>query len=82
MVQRLETMLEYMRSALATGEARQAEDSLSSVANAQGASMRALSQYVLYNTTMQAAGSTLYGRGEMLAILRDKQLVWCRSEKG
>jgi glyoxylase-like metal-dependent hydrolase (beta-lactamase superfamily II) len=82
MVGRLETMLEYTRTALANGEGRQAGDILSSVAKALGASISGLSQYVLYNTTMQSALSTLYARGEIEPIFRDNQLVWCRSEKG
>ncbi len=82
MVGRLETILEHIRTTLATGEPRQADDILSSVAKAQGATIRALSQYVLYNTTIQSALSTLYARGEILPIFRDNHLVWCRSEKG
>src|SRR5229473_4376246 len=82
MVGRLETILEHIRTTLATGEPRQADDILSSVANAQGATISALSQYVLYNTTIQSALSTLYARGEILPIFRDNHLVWCRSEKG
>jgi glyoxylase-like metal-dependent hydrolase (beta-lactamase superfamily II) len=81
MVQRLETILEDIRTALASGEPRQADDILSSVANAQGASIRALSQYVLYNTTIQSALSTLYAGGEIVPIFRDNHLAWCRSEK-
>lgn len=80
MVQRLEAILENVRTALADGEPRQTDDIMRSVANAQGATISALSQYVLYKTTIQSALSTLYTRGEIQPHFHDNHLTWHRSE--
>ncbi len=49
------------------------------VANAQGANIEALSQYVLYNTTVQSAVSTLYAWGEIHPFFQDNFLAWQRT---
>src|SRR5207248_6417282 len=51
-IERLEGILEHVRVCLAEGEARRTADVLSAVASAQGATITALPQYVLYNTTV------------------------------
>ena len=79
-IQRLETILEDVRVALANGEARSTSDLLSAVAHARGAQIQGLPQYVLYNTTVQSALSTLYARRELHPVFRDNQLLWCRGE--
>src|SRR5881275_695568 len=70
-IERLESILDSIRAALAHGEARSAADILSVVARAQGAQIQALPQYVLYNTTVQSALSTLYTRGEISPIFQE-----------
>jgi len=80
-IERLENILDNIRATLAGGEARPATDLLSIVAHAQGAIINALPQYVLYNTTIQSALSTLYTRGEIFPLFRDNHLAWRRGEK-
>ena len=77
-IERLESILDSIRVALAHGEARSAADILSAVARARGAQIQALPQYVLYNTTVQSALSTLYARGEICPLFQDNSLVWRR----
>ena len=77
-IERLESILDSIRAALAHGEARSAADILSAVARARGAQIQALPQYVLYNTTVQSALSTLYARGEICPLFQDNSLVWRR----
>ncbi|TMD39430.1 MAG: MBL fold metallo-hydrolase [Chloroflexi bacterium] len=78
-VERLERILEHIRVALADGEARTVAELLRTVANAQGAKIEALSQYVLYNTTVQSAVSTLYAWGEIHPFFQDNFLAWQRT---
>jgi hypothetical protein len=80
-VQRLESILEEVRTTLAGGVARSGAAILSDVASGQGAMITTLSQYVLYNTTVQSALSTLYARGEIYPLFQDNSLFWCRGEK-
>ena len=80
-ITRLESILDNIRAALADGEPRQGADILSAVASRQHATINALSQYVLYNTTIQSALSTLYARGEIYPHFRDNHLEWQRGEK-
>ncbi len=77
-MQRLESILENIRTALADGAARTAADLLSAVATAQGATIQNLPQHVLYNTTVQSALSTLYGRGEIVPVFSENTLSWRR----
>ena len=76
MVQRLESILAAGRTALADGTPRSTADLLSAVVQAQGAVITALSQYVLYQTTIQSAVSTLYTRGEIYPLFQDNHLLW------
>jgi hypothetical protein len=78
-IARLENILEQTRAALAYGEARQMSDVLHAVAQAQGAAITSLSQYVLYTTTIQSALSALYARGEANPSFQDNYLLWQRS---
>ncbi len=80
-IERLESILEQVRTYLTEGEGRRTADVLSFVANAQGASITALPQYVLYNTTVQAALSALYERGEIYPQFQENYLLWRRAEK-
>ena len=80
-IARLESILDNIRAVLADGEPRQGADILSSVASRQDATINALSQYVLYNTTIQSALSTLYARSEIYPLFRDNHLEWQRGEK-
>ncbi len=76
MIERLESILDVIRAALADGQARPAADLLRIVANAQGVQIQALPQYVLYNTTVQAALSTLSAQGEIYPFFQDNSLAW------
>ncbi len=76
--QRLESILDTIRAALADGEAHSAHDLLGVVATALGAQIQALPQYVLYNTTVQSALSVLYTRGEIQPLFQANLLSWCR----
>lgn len=78
--ERLESILDNIREALDDGKARVAGDLLKIVADAQNVQIQALPQYVLYNTTVQSALSTLYQRGEMYPLFQDNSLVWRRSQ--
>ncbi len=78
-IERLESILEHIRIALAGGEARMVTELLSTVANAQGVKIEALPQFVLYNTTVQSAVSTLYTRGEIHPCFQDNFLAWQRT---
>ena len=81
-IQRLENILENVREALANGTPRPLADILSAVVGAQGATINALSQYVLYQTTIQSALSTLYAQGEVYPLFQSNSLLWNRGTKG
>lgn len=78
--QRLESILEQVRIALAYGEPRNASDVLSSVATMHSASITTLSQHSLYNTTVQAALSALYTQDVIRPIFQDNRLLWQRTQ--
>jgi len=78
MIARLEAILDQARAALAYGDARGTAAILSAVSLAQGAEINTLSQYVLYNTTIQSTLSTLYARGEIAPVFQENQLLWQR----
>ena len=78
-VERLESILDAIRAALAGGEARPGVEMLSAVARAQGAEINALPQYVLYNTTVQSALCTLYTREEISPLFQHNVLAWRRT---
>ncbi|QBD78445.1 MBL fold metallo-hydrolase [Ktedonosporobacter rubrisoli] len=80
-IERLESILKDVLNALADGTPRTTADVLSAVATSQGATINALSQYVLYQTTVQSALSTLYASGELQPIFQDNQLRWQRVGK-
>jgi glyoxylase-like metal-dependent hydrolase (beta-lactamase superfamily II) len=75
-VQRLESILQLVRDALADGVARPGSELLQVVARAQGVDISTLSQYVLCNTTVQAALSALYARNEVHPLIRENNLTW------
>ncbi len=77
-VQRLECILGQVRAALADGDARPGGEVLQAVARAQGVDISTLSQYVLCNTTVQAALSALYARGEVYPLIQENNLTWQR----
>ena len=79
-IERLESILEGIREALDDGKARTAGEVLKIVADAQGVQIQALPQYVLYNTTVQSALSTLYQRGEIYPLFQDNSLAWSKSQ--
>jgi glyoxylase-like metal-dependent hydrolase (beta-lactamase superfamily II) len=79
-IERLESILEQVRTSLAEGEGRRTADVLSTVASAQGTTITALPQYVLYNTSVQAALSALYARGEIYPLFQDNYLLWRRTK--
>ncbi|HEY3993188.1 MAG TPA: MBL fold metallo-hydrolase [Ktedonobacteraceae bacterium] len=76
--QRLESILELARGALADGVARPGSDVLQVVTRALGVDISTLSQYVLCNTTVQAALSALYARDEVCPLIRENNLIWQR----
>lgn len=78
-IDRLESILENIRAALTDDKARPGADILSAVAQAQGAPIQTFPQYVLYNTTVQSALSTLYRRGEISPIFQEDSLLWQRA---
>ena len=80
-IERLESILEHVRAALADGMSRSLADILSEVASAQGATINTLSQYVLYQTTIQSVLSTLYARNEVYPFFQNNSLVWKRGAK-
>ncbi len=75
---RLESILELVRGALADGVARPGSELLQVVAGVLGVDISTLSQYVLCNTTVQAALSALYTRGEVYPLIRENNLTWQR----
>ncbi len=75
-IERLESILEYVREALADGMPRSLADVLSMVASVQGVTINTLSQYVLYQTTVQSVLSTLYARGEAYPLFQNNSLLW------
>lgn len=75
-VDRLESILQEIRDALAFGHACTTTAIFAEVADALGAQVQALSQYVLYNTTIQSGLSTLYTRGEIAPVFTDNTLMW------
>lgn len=77
MVQCLESIFDTVRTALAEGTPRSPADLLSAVAQAQGAVISALSQHVLYQTTIQSVVSTVSTRGEIYPLFQDNHLLWC-----
>jgi len=79
-IERLESILEGIREALDDGKAQAAGDLLKIVADAQGVQIQALPQYVLYNTTVQSALSTLNLRGKIYPFFQDNSLAWRRSQ--
>jgi len=79
-VQRLESILEQVRSSLAHGEPRSTTDVLSSVAAAHDATITTLPQHALYNTTIQAALSALYTQADIQPIFQDNYLLWQRMQ--
>ena len=78
-IDRLESILENIRAALTDDKPQPGADILSTVAHAQGAHIHTFSQYVLYNTTVQSALSTLYKRGEVSPIFHENTLAWHRT---
>lgn len=78
--QRLEDILEETRAALANGEGRPLADVLRAVVEARKATITSLSQHVLYTTTVQAALSALYARGEAQPVFIDNYLLWQRQQ--
>ncbi len=80
-MERLEGILEYVLAALADGTPRSLDALLSAVASAQGATIHALSQYVLYQTTIQSVLSTLYTRNEVYPLFQHNTLTWKRGTK-
>ena len=79
-VQRLESILEQVRNSLEDGKTRSASDVLSSVAAIHGATITALPQHALYNTTVQAALSALYTQDVIHPIFQDNCLLWQRTQ--
>lgn len=77
-VRRLESILEQVRISLADGKTHSTSDVLGSLATAFGATITALPQHALYNTTVQAALSALYTHGEIQPIFKDNCLLWQR----
>lgn len=77
-VQRLESILELVRTTLADGEACPGTDMVQEVARAQGIAILALSQYMLCHTTVQAALRALNARGEIYPLFRENNLTWQR----
>lgn len=80
-IERLESILDHVRTALADGTPRSTAEVLSAVTHAQGATINTLSQYVLYQTTLQSALSTLYMCGELHPLFQDNHLMWLRGRK-
>jgi glyoxylase-like metal-dependent hydrolase (beta-lactamase superfamily II) len=78
-IERLESILDTIRAVLADGEARPGAEMLRAVACAQGVEINALPQYVLYNTTVQSALSTLYTREEISPLFQHNVLAWRRT---
>lgn len=79
---RLESILEFVRAALANGDARPAGEIVQAVAGALEINLSTLSQYVLCQTTVQAALSALYTRAEVFPLLQENRLLWQRKNNG
>ena len=79
MAERLKGILEVVRNSLAMGDARSGEAILQDVAAAYGVTISTLSQFVLYNTTVQAALTALYADSEVCPLIRENHLTWRRS---
>jgi glyoxylase-like metal-dependent hydrolase (beta-lactamase superfamily II) len=77
-IERLEGILDCVLAALADGAPRSLSALLSAVADAQGATINTLAQYVLYQTTIQAVISALYARGEIYPLFQQNTLTWKR----
>jgi len=58
--------------------ARPGSEVLQAVAGTQGVDISMLPQYVLCNTTVQAAPGALYTRGEVHPLIRENNLTWQR----
>ena len=80
-IQRLEHILNSVRTALADGVPYTTSDVLSAVANIHGVVINTLSQYVLYQTTIQSALSTLYALEEVQPTFQENRLMWYRGGK-
>ncbi len=78
--QRLESILGLVRAALADGVARPGTEVLQAVAGALRVDISTLSQYVLCQTTVQAALSALYARGEIWPLIQENNLTWRRKD--
>lgn len=78
---RLEDILSQLRTALDNGTPRTSADLLRTVADAQGLTLNSLSSYVLCQTTVQSALSTLYARGELHPLFQQNQLLWSRRDE-
>ena len=76
--QRLEDILSCLRVSLEDGLPRVTGDLLRVVADAQRLTLSSLPSYVLCQTTVQSALSTLYAQGEIHPIFQDNQLFWTR----
>lgn len=79
---RLESILEFVRAALADGGARPVGEIVEAVAGSLKINLSTLSQYVLCQTTVQAALSALYARAEVFPLLRENRLLWQRKNNG
>ncbi|MBO0780188.1 MAG: MBL fold metallo-hydrolase [Ktedonobacteraceae bacterium] len=77
--ERLEHILEMTRQALASGEPRSTADTLREICRAYHIKISTMPQYVLYQTTIQSALTTLYARGELAPVFQDNQLLWQRT---
>lgn len=75
-IQRLESILGNVRDALSYGFPRAATAIFGDVLDAQRVKISTLSQYVLCQTTVQSAFSTLAARGEISPFLQDNHLMW------
>jgi glyoxylase-like metal-dependent hydrolase (beta-lactamase superfamily II) len=80
MIERLEAILATLRNALENGTPRPASDLLRVVADVQGLNVQTLSSYVLCQTTVQSALSTLYTQGEIYPVFQQNQLLWTRKQ--
>lgn len=78
--QRLESIIEAVKISLEIGLPLSASDVLSFVATKVGASITTLSQHALYNTTVQAALSTLYTQNIIQPVFQDNRLMWQRTQ--
>ena len=80
--QRLQDILATLRVSLEAGSSRVTGDLLRVVADAQGLTLDSLPSYVLCQTTVQSALSTLYVQGEIQPVFQQNQLFWIRQNKG